>query len=130
MGAIIITTNIIVQEGEIEPVNASIDFINDVFKHDGEGKVSLTEDRRIPGDVLANFPEDTLWGGLGGASTEDLGAVKPHSGNAIILGPTGRDGKVEDDVGPSTVPRRGVVCGGRRQADGVIEDVGEDWEYA
>ncbi|CAI9772202.1 unnamed protein product [Fraxinus pennsylvanica] len=141
--------SVIVQEGKFQLVYVGIDVINDVFEQDGEGEVFLTEERGIPGNVLVNVPEDAICGRLRGGGAEELSAVKPHSGNSIIVGSIrgdaeveGHDGnsiivgtfrgdaEVEGHVRPSAVLRRRVVSGSRQQANGVVEVVGEDWECA
>lgn len=88
------------------------------------------EQRDIPGDVLADIPEDAVGGGFGGAGAEDLGAGEPDCGDAVVLVAVGGGLEVEDDGGPRRRAGggRGVGGGDGWAADGVGEVVVEDLE--
>lgn len=85
----------------------------------------MTEERGVAGDVFADGPEDAGRGGFGGACAEDLGAVDPDGGDAVVLLAGGGDGEIENGGGPGGVAR-GEVGGDWRRAEGVGEGVGED----
>lgn len=113
-------------------VDTSVDVIDDVLEHHRDGRVGAAEEGGIAGDVLADAPEDAGLGGLGRAGAEELGAVEPDGGDAVVLLAGAGDGEVEDDASPwgGAVGGRGVGGGGRRGAVGVGEVVAEDGKRA
>ena len=51
-------------------VNPSVDLVDNVFQHHRQIEVVPYEQGGVPGDVLANIPEDSRLGRLGGAGAK------------------------------------------------------------
>lgn len=102
--------------------------VDDVLEHHGEVEVGPGEQRGVPGDVLADVPEDSGGGWLGGAGAEELDAAKPDGGDAVVLVAVGGGVEVQEDAGPGgrASGGRGVRGGVRWGVDGVGEGVVED----
>lgn len=84
----------------------------------------------VPGDILPNLPEDSVLGRLGRAGAEELRALQPDTGNAVILLALARGTEFEDGVGPVAVFWRRVRGGDGGFSDGVGEAVIEEEEGA
>ena len=124
------TTNIIVKQSKIDLKTRGVNVVNDVFKHDGDSEIGLTEKRGVSSDILAETPENSVRSGLGGAGAEEFHAGQPYGGDPIVLGAIGGGGELQSGVCPGAVGRRGVGGVGGGEIDGVGEGVREEREGA
>lgn len=114
---------------DVDGVHPGVLVVDDVLEHDGEDAAGRgAEERGVAGDILADGPADALGGRLRGGGPEELGAVEPDGGDAVVLVAGAGGGEGEHDEGPGRgAPGGGRVRGlGRRGAVGVAEGVGED----
>uniref|UniRef100_K3Z4N4 Uncharacterized protein n=1 Tax=Setaria italica TaxID=4555 RepID=K3Z4N4_SETIT len=115
-------------EGDADVVHAGVLVVDEVLEHDGEHAASWgTEERGVAGHVLADCPADAVGGRLSGGGAEELGAVEPDGGDAVVLVPGDGDGEGEHDERPGRGAPRGRRVRGRGGggAVGVGEGVGE-----
>lgn len=107
-------------------VNAGEDIVNDVLKHNGEIEIRLGQKRRVPRNILTNFPEDSIFSGLGGTGTNELGSVEPDGSYSIILFTLTSDSDLDNDMGPTAIDGRRVRNREGRKPICVAEIVSED----
>ncbi|CAN1163282.1 hypothetical protein LINPERHAP1_LOCUS28545 [Linum perenne] len=75
--------------------SSSVHVVDDVLEHHREIKFCLKKKGSVSCDIIPYFPEDSLSRQLRHAGPENLGTVKPQSGDAIILVPARGDAQLE-----------------------------------
>lgn len=108
-------------------VDASINVVNDIFKHHRNLKFGSSKQRGVTRYVFTHSPENSRLARLGCARAEQLAAAEPQASNAGVLFAFARSVKLEDHAGPGAgaIGRRGVAGGEGRFVDGVGEGVAE-----
>jgi hypothetical protein len=103
-------------ESQIDMVDTSVHIIDYVLEHHRHNPAVSPEQRSIASDILAYLPENPGLRGFGSAGPEQLDAVEPHGGDAVVLLPGAGDGEVKHSAGP--VPAGGAVGGSVVGSDG------------
>lgn len=85
-------------EPDLDVVDSGVGVVDDIAEIDGE-RLRVFEEGGVAGDVLLHGPIDAIFGGLGGAGAEELGAAQPEAENAVELAAFAVCFPLEDDFG-------------------------------